>query len=101
MLISIYCNTNCSYPSSLCIALSFFNMYNTFHFFYYRKVCKTNSSAVYFGSLAIVETIYLMFHVISELQAAWGYNTYHSAVVCELFNFLLITPQYLVRTLYA
>jgi len=76
-------------------------MYNTFHFFYYRKVCKTNSSAVYFGSLAIVETIYLMFHVISELQAAWGYNTYHSAVVCELFNFLLITPQYLVRTLYA
>lgn len=62
----------------------------------FRKVCKTNSSAVYFGSLAIVETIYLMFHVVYELQAAWGYNTYNSQITCELFNFLLITPQYLV-----
>ena len=64
--------------------------------FRYRKVCKTNSSAVYFGSLAIVETIYLFLHVISELQIAWGINTYDGPIICEIFNFLLITPQYMV-----
>jgi len=68
-------------------------MYFVFNF---RKVCKTNSSAVYFGSLAIVETIYLIMHILSELQIAWGINTYHGPVKCEIFNFLLITPQYMV-----
>ena len=64
--------------------------------FHFRKVCKTNSSAVYFGSLAIVETIFLFMHIIYELQAAWGVNTYQGPIKCEIFNFLLITPQYMV-----
>ncbi|XP_052794738.1 G-protein coupled receptor 4-like isoform X1 [Mya arenaria] len=64
-----------------------------------RKVCKSNSSAVYFGSLAIVETVYLVLHVIYELQNAWGINTFHTPVRCEIFNFLLITPQYMVPML--
>lgn len=61
-----------------------------------RKVCKTNSSAVYFGSLAIVEFIYLLFQLIHEIQSAWGVQMYRSGIACETFNFLLITPQYLV-----
>ncbi|XP_060580758.1 growth hormone secretagogue receptor type 1-like [Ruditapes philippinarum] len=64
-----------------------------------RKVCKTNSSAVYFGSLAIVETIYLVLHFIKELQFAWGVTTFSMKTTCELFNFLHITPQYLVPML--
>lgn len=64
-----------------------------------RKVRKTNSSAVYFGSLAIVETIYLLIHMIIELEIAWGVNTYHAPGACEFFNFFFITPQYLVPML--
>ncbi|XP_045156753.2 neurotensin receptor type 1-like [Mercenaria mercenaria] len=64
-----------------------------------RKICKTNSSAVYFGSLAIVETIYLVLHFIQELEFAWGVKTYGGKTTCELFNFLYITPQYLVPML--
>lgn len=64
-----------------------------------RKICKTNSSAVYFGSLAIVETIYLVLHIIYELENAWGVNTYYGKITCELFNFIFITPQYLVPLL--
>ncbi|KAH3843854.1 FMRFamide receptor-like [Dreissena polymorpha] len=64
-----------------------------------RKVSSSNSSAVYFGSLAIVETLYLILHVIYELHVAWGYNTYHKRVSCEIFNFLFLTPQYMAPML--
>ncbi|XP_052278234.1 growth hormone secretagogue receptor type 1-like isoform X2 [Dreissena polymorpha] len=64
-----------------------------------RTVCKSNSSALYFGILSIVETLYLILHVIYELHMAWGYNTYHKRVSCELFNFFFITPQYMVPML--
>ena len=67
-------------------------------FFIFRTVCNSNSSALYFGILAIVETLYLILHVIYELQMAWGYNTYNKRVSCELFNFFFITPQYMVNT---
>ncbi|KAL4227511.1 hypothetical protein ACF0H5_012955 [Mactra antiquata] len=64
-----------------------------------RKICKTNSSAVYFGSLAIVETIFLVLHFISELENAWGVTTYHRKNACEVFNVFYYTPQYMVPML--
>lgn len=64
-----------------------------------KKMRKTNSSAVYFGSVAIVQTIFLLFHIIIELELAWGVNTYHTIFLCEAVNFLFISLQYLVPML--
>ncbi|KAL3867454.1 hypothetical protein ACJMK2_044656 [Sinanodonta woodiana] len=64
-----------------------------------RKVRRTNPSAIYFGTLAIVQFIYLVFHVIMELQIAWDVQTYEKPHLCKVFNFLLISPQYLVPLL--
>ena len=64
-----------------------------------RKMRKTNSSAVYFGSVAIVQSVFLLFHIIIELEQAWGVNTYHKRFLCESINFLFISLQYLVPML--
>ncbi|WAR00357.1 hypothetical protein MAR_024729, partial [Mya arenaria] len=58
------------------------------------KICVSNSSAVYFGPLVIIDTIYLVLHVIYELQNALGINTYLTPVIFKLFNFLFITLTY-------
>ena len=64
-----------------------------------RKMRKTNSSAVYFGSVAIVQTIFLLIHIVIELELAWGVNTYHRRFLCEFVNFVFISLQYLVPML--
>ena len=64
-----------------------------------KKMRKTNSSAVYFGSVAIVQTIFLLIHIIIELELAWGVNTYHRRFLCEFVNFVFISLQYLVPML--
>lgn len=64
-----------------------------------KKMRKTNSSAVYFGSVAIVQTIFLVFHIIIELELAWGVRTYHRRFLCESVNFVFISLQYLVPML--
>ena len=64
-----------------------------------KKMRKTNSSAVYFGSVAIVQTIFLLINIFMELETAWGVNTYHRRFLCESVNFLSISLQYLVPML--
>jgi hypothetical protein len=59
-----------------------------------RKMRKSNSSAIYLGTLAVVHFIFLFFHLFLELHLAWNVSTINHPGMCELFNFLYITPQY-------
>lgn len=65
------------------------------HIWLSRRMRKNNSSAVYLGTLAIVHMILLFLHCIMELNYIWDIPTYNKPVWCELFNVLLMCPQYL------
>lgn len=60
-----------------------------------RKMRKNNSSAIYVGVLSIVHTIFLLLHIIQELNYAWGVSSYtRMSVMCEVFNMAIYVPQY-------
>lgn len=60
-----------------------------------RKMRKNNSSAIYVGVLSIVHTVFLLLHIIQELNYAWGVTSYtRMAVMCEVFNMAIFVPQY-------
>lgn len=60
-----------------------------------RKMRKNNSSAIYVGVLSIVHTIFLLLHIIQELNYAWGVSSYtRMSVMCEVFNMAIFVPQY-------
>ena len=60
-----------------------------------KRMRENNSSAIYLGSIAIVQFIFIFLHFFLELHLAWDIPTYNKPTVCEIFNFLYITPQYL------
>ena len=60
-----------------------------------KRMRENNSSAIYLGSIAIVQFIFIILHFLLELHLAWDIPTYNKPTVCEIFNFLYITPQYL------
>ena len=60
-----------------------------------KRMRENNSSAVYLGSIAIVQFIFIILHFFLELHLAWNIPTYNKPSACEIFNFLYITPQYL------
>ena len=60
-----------------------------------RRMRENNSSAIYLGAIAIVQFLFIFLHFFLELQLAWNIPTYNKPSICELFNFLYITPQYL------
>ena len=64
-----------------------------------RKVRKTNSSAIYLGSIAIVHIVFIFLHIWMELLQAWGWRTYNRPYLCEIYMVFLITPQYLAPIL--
>ena len=64
-----------------------------------RKVRKTNSSAIYLGSIAIVHTTFIFLHIWMELLQAWGFRTYNRPVVCKIYTVLYMIPQYLAPIL--
>ena len=64
-----------------------------------KKVRKTNSSAIYLGSIAIVHIVFIFLHVWMELLQAWGWRTYNRPYLCEIYMVFLITPQYLAPIL--
>ncbi|XP_061183925.1 ovarian cancer G-protein coupled receptor 1-like [Saccostrea echinata] len=60
-----------------------------------RKMRKNNSSAIYVGVLSIVHTIFLLLHIVQELNFAWGVTSYtRMSVMCEVFNMAIYVPQY-------
>ena len=64
-----------------------------------RKVRKSNSSAIYLGSIAIVHLVFIFLHVWAELLQAWGLRTYDRPYLCEIYMVFYITPQYLAPIL--
>ena len=60
-----------------------------------KRMRESNSSAIYLGSIAIVQFVFIILHFLLELHLAWDIPTYNKPTICEIFNFLYITPQYL------
>ncbi|XP_052791834.1 growth hormone secretagogue receptor type 1-like [Mya arenaria] len=64
-----------------------------------RRMRESNSSAIYIGSIAVVHFIFIWLHLLIELHLAWDMKTINRPTICEIFNFLYITPQYLAPLL--
>ncbi|XP_052797037.1 uncharacterized protein LOC128229264 [Mya arenaria] len=64
-----------------------------------KKVRKSNSSAIYLGTIAIVDTFFLFVHVWLELLQAWGVKTFNRPDYCEVYMIISMTPQYLAPLL--
>ena len=64
-----------------------------------NKVRRTNSSAIYLGSIAIVHIVFIFLHIWMELLQAWGWRTYNRPYLCEVYMVFYITPQYLAPIL--
>lgn len=62
---------------------------------WFGKSNRKNSSAIYQGILAIVNTFFLLAHLLMELNYAWGIQIYDRPVACEAFSVFLMIPQYL------
>jgi G protein-coupled receptor 139 len=58
-----------------------------------RHTRRSNSSAIYLGALSISHTIFLILHIFSDLNYAWGIQTFDGHVSCELFFTLFYCPQ--------
>ncbi|KAL5005405.1 hypothetical protein ScPMuIL_018861, partial [Solemya velum] len=65
-----------------------------------RKMRKSNSSAVYLGTLAIVHFIFLFLHLFLDLHHAWSLDTINRPTsMCKIFNYFYMIPQYLAPLL--
>jgi hypothetical protein len=53
------------------------------------------SSGCYLAALAAADFLFLLMHLVFELQSAWDVPTLKSAVVCELFPVIFLALQYL------
>lgn len=59
-----------------------------------RRIRRNNSSAIYLAALSLTDFTFLWLHFISELQIAWGIETFSYYGICELYNFIYMIPQY-------
>lgn len=66
-----------------------------------RRMRRNNSSAVYLGSLAVSDLVFLFLHLLYNLHVAWGYDVYNEYGGCEAFMFFFYLPQYLSVVLVA
>ncbi|KAH3836278.1 growth hormone secretagogue receptor type 1-like isoform X2 [Dreissena polymorpha] len=64
-----------------------------------KRMRETNSSAIYIGAIAVVHYVFIWLHLLLELHLAWDIKTVNYPYVCEVFNVLYITPQYLAPLL--
>ena len=60
-----------------------------------RRIRKNNSSAIYLATLSIADLIFLLLHILQELNYAWGCNTLNHLGMCETYFTLAIVAQYL------
>ncbi|KAL8570816.1 hypothetical protein ACOMHN_006965 [Nucella lapillus] len=59
------------------------------------RMRRNNSSAVYLGSLAVSDFLFLILHLLHTLHATWGLDMYNVPGGCEAFMFFFYIPQYL------
>ena len=64
-----------------------------------QKMRQSNSSAIYLGSIAVVDLIFIFLHFWMELLQAYGISTFNQPVLCEVYNVLILCPQYLAPLL--
>jgi len=60
---------------------------------------RNNSSAVYLATLSVNDTLFLLLHVLQELQYAWQQRTVDYPIICETYAFIYIVTQYLAPML--
>lgn len=58
-----------------------------------------HSSGVYLAALAVVDFIFLVLHLLYELEKLWGVRTINLPVMCECFTVIFMTFQYLAPLL--
>ena len=58
-----------------------------------------HSSGVYLSALALVDFIFLVLHVLYELEDKWEVDTMHYPVMCECFTTIFLAFQYLAPLL--
>lgn len=58
-----------------------------------------HSSGVYLAALAVVDFIFLVLHLLYELEKIWGVRTINFPVMCESFTVIFLTFQYLAPLL--
>ena len=58
-----------------------------------------HSSGVYLAALALVDFIFLLLHVLFELEKIWEVRTINMPVICEIFPVIFLTFQYLAPLL--
>lgn len=68
---------------------------------YGRRMRRNNSSAVYLGSLAVSDFIFLCLHLLFNLHSSHGHDVYNTFAGCEAFMFFYYVPQYLSVVLVA
>jgi len=54
-----------------------------------------HSSGCYLAALAAADFLFLLLHLVFELQSAWGVPTLNVPVVCEAFPVFFLALQYL------
>lgn len=64
-----------------------------------RRMRRNNSSAVYLAALSINDTLFLLFHIMVELQEAWHLTTIAYPFFCQFAAFFNMATQYLAPTL--
>ena len=64
-----------------------------------RRMRRNNSSAVYLAALSINDTLFLLLHIILDLNIAWDVQTLDYPVVCETFSLVYLVTQYLAPML--
>jgi len=60
---------------------------------------RNNSSAIYLATLSVNDTLFLLLHMVQELQFAWNQRTVNYPLVCELYAFIYLVTQYLAPML--
>lgn len=62
---------------------------------YGSRMRRNNSSAMYLGSLAVSDFIFLFLHLLHNLHVSYGHDVYNTFAGCEAFMFFFYVPQYL------
>jgi len=54
-----------------------------------------HSSGCYLAALAAADFLFLLLHLVFEMQSAWGLRTLNAPVICEAFPVFFFALQYL------
>ena len=54
-----------------------------------------HSSGCYLAALAAADFLFLLLHLVFEMQSAWGLRTLNAPVICEAFPVIFLALQYM------